>query len=177
MRKLSWKKVRNYMLWKLKVLGIFNHMSDVKYLKLMYRIYIGKKLNLDQPQTFNEKLQWLKLHDRKPEYTSMVDKYEAKKYVAERIGEEYIIPTLGVWDNFEEIDFDSLPNQFVLKTTHDSGGVVICRDKISFDKKKGERKAGEEPKTELLHARSRVAIQGCKTSYYSRAVHGGRIWL
>ena len=140
MRKLSWKKVRNYMLWKLKVLGIFNHMSDVKYLKLMYRIYIGNKLNLDQPQTFNEKLQWLKLHDRKPEYTSMVDKYEAKKYVAERIGEEYIIPTLGVWDNFEEIDFDSLPNQFVLKTTHDSGGVVICRDKISFDKKKAREK-------------------------------------
>ncbi|EPC05289.1 hypothetical protein HMPREF0994_06957 [Lachnospiraceae bacterium 3_1_57FAA_CT1] len=115
-------------------------LSDKMYLKLVFRAKMGMRLNLQNPQTFNEKLQWLKLHDRKPEYTSMVDKYEAKKYVAERIGEEYIIPTLGVWDNFEEIDFDSLPNQFVLKTTHDSGGVVICRDKISFDKKKAREK-------------------------------------
>ena len=85
-----------------------------------------KKLNLKTPQTFNEKLQWLKIYDRKPIYTTMVDKYEVKNYVADKIGDEYIIPTLGVWDSFDEIDFDSLPDQFVLKCTHDSGGLVIC---------------------------------------------------
>ena len=109
-------------------------MSDKAFLKLAFRMNTGKKLNLKNPQTFNEKLQWLKLYDRKPEYTRMVDKYEAKKYVAERIGEEYIIPTLGVWDQFEDIDFDALPDQFVLKCTHDSGGLVICRDKSKLDK-------------------------------------------
>lgn len=108
---------------------------DKLYLKILYRLMMGRKLNLNNPKTFNEKLQWLKLYDRKPEYTQMVDKYEAKKYVASIIGEEYIIPTLGVWDKFEDIDFDSLPNQFVLKTTHGGGGsgVVICKDKTKFN--------------------------------------------
>lgn len=108
-------------------------MSDKAYLKLRYNCIMGKKLNLDNPVTYNEKLQWLKLYDRKPEYTKMVDKYEAKKYVADIIGEEYIIPTLGVWDNVNDIDFDTLPNQFVLKCTHDSGGLVICKDKSKLD--------------------------------------------
>lgn len=108
-------------------------LSDKVYLKLAYRSVFGKKLNLENPVTFNEKLQWLKLYDRKPIYTTMVDKYEAKKYVAELLGEEYIIPTLGVWDDFDEINFDSLPNQFVLKCTHDSGGLVICKDKRTLD--------------------------------------------
>lgn len=108
---------------------------DRLYLKWLFRLKMGKKLNLDNPQTFSEKLQWLKLYNRKPEYTQMVDKYEAKKYVASIIGEEYIIPTLGVWDRFEDIDFDALPNQFVLKTTHGGGntGVVICKDKATFN--------------------------------------------
>lgn len=119
---------------------LFKWMDDERYLKFFYRIVMGKKLNLDNPQTFNEKLQWLKLHDRKNIYTTMVDKYEAKKYVAEHIGEEYIIPTLGVWDYFDDIDFDSLPNQFVLKCTHDSGGLVICRDKSRFDKNTARKK-------------------------------------
>ena len=92
-----------------------------------------KKLNLDNPITYNEKLQWLKLYDRNPQYTKMVDKYEVKNYVKEVIGEEYIIPTLGVWEKFEDIDFDKLPNQFVLKCTHDSGGLVICKDKSKLD--------------------------------------------
>ena len=113
--------------------GFFNRMSDKAYLKLRYNCIMGKKLNLDNPVTYNEKLQWLKLYDRKPEYTKMVDKYEAKKYVADIIGEEYIIPTLGVWDNVNDIDFDTLPNQFVLKCTHDSGGLVICKDKSELD--------------------------------------------
>lgn len=113
--------------------GMLFWIPDKAYLKLIYNVSMGKKLNLDTPQTFNEKLQWLKLYDRNPEYTKMVDKYEVKKYVAEKIGEEYIIPTLGVWDSFDDIDFDKLPEQFVLKCTHDSGGLVICRDKSKLD--------------------------------------------
>ena len=106
---------------------------DKGYVKIVYRIQVGKKLNLKNPQTFNEKIQWLKLYDKKPEYTLMVDKYEAKRYVEKLVGKEYIIPTLGIWNKFEEIDFDRLPKQFVLKTTHDSGGVIICKDKSQFD--------------------------------------------
>ena len=102
---------------------------DTIFLKCMYRIVTGKRLNLKKPRTFNEKLQWLKLHNRKSIYTMMVDKYEAKEFIANRVGKEYIIPTLGVWNKFEEIDFNSLPNQFILKCTHDSGGLVICKDK------------------------------------------------
>lgn len=109
--------------------------SDRKFLEALFPLRVGYKLNLDNPKTFNEKLQWLKLYDRKPKYTQMVDKVEAKKYVANIIGEEYIIPTLAVYDRVEDIDFDALPNQFVLKCTHDSGGVVICHDKSKFDKK------------------------------------------
>ncbi|MBQ8529368.1 MAG: glycosyl transferase [Clostridia bacterium] len=121
-----------------KWVGLFIHsrcsrlLPDKTYLKLA-AYASGLKINLDNPRTYNEKLQWLKLHNRKPEYTRMVDKYEAKRYVAEKIGEEYIIPTLGVWDKFEDIDFDSLPDSFVLKCTHDSGGLVICYDKAKLD--------------------------------------------
>lgn len=112
-----------------------NILPDRLYLQIMFRLEMGYKLDFDNPQTFSEKLQWLKLYNRKPEYTTMVDKAAVKEYVAKIIGEEYIIPTLGVWDRFEDIDFDSLPNQFVLKTTHGGGntGVVICKDKSSFD--------------------------------------------
>lgn len=101
---------------------------------------MGYPLDLDNPKTFNEKIQWLKLYDRRPEYTTMVDKYEVKKYVGSLIGEDYIIPTLGVWDRVEDIDFDSLPNQFVLKCTHDSGGISICRDKKTFDIEKAKER-------------------------------------
>ena len=115
-------------------------MSDERYLKLRFKDRMGYKLDLKNPKTFNEKLQWLKIHDRNPNYTKMVDKYEAKLYVASKIGEEYIIPTLGVWENFGDIDFELLPNQFVLKCTHDSGGLVICRDKNEFDKEAAKEK-------------------------------------
>lgn len=114
--------------------------SDALFLKLRYYITFGKKINLKAPVSFNEKLQWLKLYDRNPAYCGMVDKYEAKKIVAEKIGEEYIIPTLGVWTNFDDIDFQSLPDQFVLKCTHDSGGLVIVKDKNSFDKEAAKEK-------------------------------------
>lgn len=96
--------------------------------------------NLDNPKTYNEKLQWLKLNDIHPEYTHLVDKYESKEYVRKIVGDEYIIPTLGVWDAFDEIPFDKLPNQFVLKTTHDSGGVVVCPDKSKLNIKAARKK-------------------------------------
>ena len=112
------------------------HFPDALYLWLMYYFQTGKRLHLKHPKTFNEKLQCLKLHDRKPEYTTMVDKYAAKEYVAGVIGKEYIVPTLGAWDRPEDIAWDELPRQFVLKTTHGGGskGVVICRDKETLDK-------------------------------------------
>lgn len=109
-------------------------LSDSYYLKLQYRCYFGKKPNMVNPLTFNEKLLWMKLFNRRPEYTTMVDKYEVKKYVADIIGDQYVIPTIGVWDRPEDIDWDTLPNQFVLKCTHDSGGLVICKDKSKLDK-------------------------------------------
>ena len=106
---------------------------------------------VDDPKTFNEKLQWLKLYDRKSIYSTMVDKYAVKKYVADIIGEEYVIPTLGVWDKPEEIEWDKLPNQFVLKTTHGGGneGVVICRDKNSFDRQKAINLLNKDLNTDL----------------------------
>ena len=117
--------------------GLF---PDKTFLELLFPLMVGYKLDLKHPKTYNEKLQWLKLYNRRPEYIKMVDKVEAKKYVASIIGEEHIIPTLAVYDRAEDIDFDALPNQFVLKCTHDSGSVVICFDKRVFDRQGAERK-------------------------------------
>lgn len=108
-------------------------LSDKYAITIAFRNFLGYDIDWKNPRTFSEKLQWLKLHDRKPIYTKMVDKYESKKYVSDLIGNEYIIPTLGIWNSYDEIDFDSLPNQFVLKCTHDSGSIVICEDKSTFD--------------------------------------------
>lgn len=108
-------------------------MPDRLYLEWMYEIRMGEQLHLDDPQTFNEKLNWLKLYDRRNEYTQMADKYEVRQYIADKIGEEYLIPLLGVWNSVDEIDPASLPDQFVLKCTHDSASVVICKDKATFD--------------------------------------------
>ena len=134
--------------------GLLNWLPDKPCLYLQYWARLGKRLDLKNPKTFNEKLQWLKLYNRKPEYTRMVDKYEAKKMVANQIGEEYIIPTLGVWDQFDEIDFASLPNQFVLKCTHDSGGLVVVRDKSKLDIPAAKEKINRSLKTNYyLHGR------------------------
>ena len=124
--------------WKLFYLaatrGLFTRMPDDQYLKCMFRARMGRKLDLDNPQTFNEKLQWLKLYNRRPEYTKMVDKYLVRDYITKTIGEEYLIPLLGVWDDPDEIDFDALPDQFVLKCNHNSGtGMCICKDKSKLD--------------------------------------------
>lgn len=120
--------------------GLCKWMNDEKYIKRIFKLMMGYEIDFDATKTFNEKLQWLKLHDRNPEYITMVDKYAAKKWVADRIGEEYIIPTLGVWEHFDDIDFDTLPDQFVLKCTHDSGGLVICTDKSKLDVKAAKKK-------------------------------------
>lgn len=134
--------------------GTFDRMSDEKYLKMRFKHKFGYELNLDDPKTFNEKLQWLKLYNRKPEYTRMVDKYEAKLHAAEIIGEEHIIPTLGVWEKFDDIDFSALPDKFVLKCTHDSGGLVICKDKSKFDKNAARKKINKSLRTNYyLHGR------------------------
>lgn len=137
-------------------MGLTHCMSDEKYLKKKFKIELGYELNLENPQTFNEKLQWLKLHDRKPEYTVMADKYLARSYVLEKLKNEtyisggvtddeinyneYLIPLLGVWNSPDEIDFDKLPNQFVLKCNHDSGGLVVVRDKSKMDKSAVKKK-------------------------------------
>ena len=115
-------------------------MPDDLYLKYQYRANMGERLNLVTPVTFNEKLQWLKLHDRKKKYTKMVDKSSAKEIFAQMIGKDHIIKTYGVWDTFDEIDFESLPKRFVLKCTHDSGSIVICRDKDKLDIAKAKAK-------------------------------------
>lgn len=116
------------------------NISDKRYLSLFYLINFGKKPNLETPQSFNEKMNWLKLHDRRDVYTKMADKYAAKTYVAERIGSEYVVKNYGVYDRWEDIDFDSLPNKFVIKGTHDSGGAFICKDKNTFDFKEAEQR-------------------------------------
>lgn len=108
-------------------------LDDAEYLSRQFEYHFGHRPDFTNPQTLNEKLQWIKLYDRKPEYECLVDKYDVKEYVAQKIGEKYIIPTLGIYDYFEEIDFQKLPSQFVLKCTHDSGSVMICKDRDSFD--------------------------------------------
>ena len=126
--------LKNFLLKLLYKFGLW--LPDDIYLRILFYLQMGKTLHLKKPKTFSEKIQWLKLHNRKPEYTMMVDKFAVKEYVAGIIGEQYIIPTLGVWDKPEEIDWDNLPDRFVLKTTNGGGskGVVICKNKVTFDK-------------------------------------------
>ena len=108
-------------------------MSDIDYIKCLYFIRSGKKLNLDNPMTFNEKLSWLKIYNRKPEYALMADKYAVKEYVAGIIGKEYVVENYFVADYWSDIDFSKLPEEFVIKCTHDSGGAIVCRNKCTFD--------------------------------------------
>lgn len=117
------------------VLGfkIFRIVPDRLFLKILYKIRTGQKLYLDNPQSFNEKLQWLKLYDRKPKYTVMVDKYEVRKYIKKTIGAEYLIPLLGVYSSYDDIDFAALPNKFVLKPSHTSGNIIFCKDKSEIN--------------------------------------------
>ena len=131
------RRIMMYIRYSLEKKGLLDRLSDETYLKFTYWTILGKRLNLDNPRAFNEKLQWLKLNNRNSDYVKMVDKIEVKSFVAALIGEEHIIPTLGVWHRPEEIDFDMLPNQFVLKCNHNSGtGMYICKDKSTINKEK-----------------------------------------
>ena len=115
-------------------------LSDEAYLKFKFKHRVGYPLHLDDPKTYNEKLQWLKLNDIHPEYQDMVDKATAKDYVISIVGNKYVIPTLGIWDSVDDIEWEKLPNQFVVKATGDSGGVVVCKDKKTFDKRNAIKK-------------------------------------
>lgn len=119
--------------------GFTRWVPDKIHLKIMFRILIGKHLDLTSPCTFNEKLQWLKLYDRNPFYSNLVDKYLVKKWVASKVGEQYVIPTYAKWDTVDDLDISALPEKFVLKTNHDSGGVIVCRDRRSFDVEKAKK--------------------------------------
>ena len=125
---------------------ILRILPDKIYLQLVFFKHFRRFINFKNPQTFNEKIQWLKIHDRKPEYTMMVDKYLVKNFVAAKLGEEHIVPTIGAWNHPNEIDFDKLPNQFVLKWNHDSGSVVVCKDKKNFDLQSALKKLAEGDK-------------------------------
>lgn len=120
--------------------GKLKFIPDKLYLALLYKGYTGKRLDIERPKTYNEKLQWLKINDRNPNYSLMVDKYEVREYISMEIGEKYLIPIFGVYEKFEDINFEELPNEFVLKCTHDSGSVIICRDKNTFDVKRARKK-------------------------------------
>lgn len=128
-------------------LGLFNLLSDRTHVKLKYRFSMGHSLNLKNPQTYTEKLNWLKLYDHDPRYPGIVDKWAVMDFVKARIGEKYCVKKYGVWEHFEDIDFDALPNQFVLKCTHDSGGIAICRDKATFDREAAQKKLKASLKT------------------------------
>lgn len=119
--------------------GYMRWLPDELYLRIMYHASQLKKLHLENPVAYTEKIQWLKLYDRNPLYTTLVDKYKVREYVAEKIGSEYVIPLLGVWDTADEIQFDILPERFVLKCNHDSGTVVICKDKTKLDIEKTKK--------------------------------------
>ena len=130
---------------------------DKTYLRIKYYLRMGRRLNLNNPTAFTEKLQWLKLYGRRPIDTVLSDKYAVKEYIAKTIGEQYVIPLLGVWDRFEDIDFDALPNQFVLKCTHDSGGILVCKDKTQLDIEEIKKKFNRSLKTDYyVYSRERA---------------------
>jgi len=130
---------------------IYTFLPDKMYMKIRYKERTGKKLNLKNPVSFNEKLQWLKVYNRNPQYTQLVDKYGVRQYVAEAVGEQYLKPLLGVWDKYSEIDFNKLPEQFVLKCTHDCGSVVICTDRESFDYSAAKTKITKKQKVNYFY--------------------------
>lgn len=119
---------------------LLQFIPDILWIKVRFRVKLGYWPNLKNPRTCNEKLQWLKLHNRNPLYTQLVDKYEVRNYIKDKIGSDYLVPLLGKWDKFDDIDFDKLPNQFVLKCNHDSGGLIICKDKSSLNYKEAKKK-------------------------------------
>ena len=134
------------------ILAVASLIPDKRYVKFLFKYKLGYSINLTNPRTFNEKLNWLKLYNRNPLYTKMVDKFEVKKIVADRIGEQYVVKNIGKWESFNEIDFEKLPNRFVLKCTHDSSGAIVCRDKSNFDFAAAKRKVCNSMKLNYFYA-------------------------
>lgn len=135
-QRIFWKAIFD----KLNKRGLLHWIGDRAYLRTAYYLKFGKTLNLNNPKSFNEKLQWLKLNDHRPEYIKMVDKIAMKELLTTAVDSQYAIPTLGVWEKVDDIEWDKLPNQFVIKWNHDSGSIVICKDKNTFDRKNAEKK-------------------------------------
>lgn len=146
------RKFKSLIVWSLMNIKPLNKMfSDETYLKILYRLYFGFPLDLDNPKRFTEKIQWLKLYNKSAECTMMADKLSVKQYISNTLGKQYVIPLLGVYEHFDDIDFDKLPKQFVLKTTHDSGGPVICKDKSKFDIEEAKKKLSGRLKTNYFY--------------------------
>lgn len=132
---MDYKKIFRDREKRLKLIDKLSFLPDKPYLKLVFRIKTGRKLNLKNPTGFNEKQNWLKLYEKHPEYTQLVDKLAVREHITEKLGEEYLFPLLGSWDSFDSIDFSALPKRFVLKCNHDSGSVKVVEDKDKLDKK------------------------------------------
>lgn len=148
--------------------GLLNWMPDELYIKIQFKLAMGYWPDLKAPKTFNEKLQWLKLHDRNPLYTTLVDKYAVREYIAKTLGEEYLIPLVGgPWKNADEIDFDALPEQFVLKCNHDSGGVIVCKDKSKLDIEKVRAMLNKRLRTNYYFANREWPYKGVKPCIFA----------
>lgn len=132
---IDYKQVVTNRELRVKFSNFLRFIPDKPYLRFVYYLKTGKRLNLKHPVGFNEKLNWLKLNDQHPEYTKLVDKYEVREVIKEKLGDGYMFPLLGVWDSYDQIDFSKLPKQFVLKCTHDSGSVKIIKDKEGINHK------------------------------------------
>ena len=126
-------------------------LKDDTFVKLKYKEMMNRTLNLKEPKTFNEKIQWMKLYNKNPNYTKMVDKFEVKNYVSNIIGDKYIIPTIGIYNNFDDINFEELPEKFVLKCTHDSGSTIICKNKNKFNIDEANKKIIKSMKTNFYY--------------------------
>ena len=149
-------------------------LNDEVFLRILYRIHMRKQLNLSSPQTMNEKMQWLKLHDRQPIYQTMVDKLAAKEYYGKMLGTEYIVPTIGVWNRVEDIDFDSLPNKFVLKTNHSGGntGVIVCKDKSRLDIASAKRRLKKSLKSDIYKGFAEWPYKGINKRIFAEELLG-----
>ncbi len=163
------RKILEYILKRIQFL-----FPDKLYLEICYYLKMGRKLDLDNPQTMNEKLQWLKLYNRKPEFTSMVDKILVKDYIAEKIGSEYVVPLLGVWDSVDEIDFDSLPERFVLKANYsgDNKGVVICDEKSLLDIRDARRRLKKSLKLDIYKVYREWPYKNVKKRFFAEEYLG-----
>lgn len=148
--------------------SLFNNNEEL-HLKILYYLHMGKKLDLKNPKTLNEKMQWLKLYDRRPEYKYMVDKITAKDYATKMLGSEYVVPLLGVWDKPEDIDFDSLPDKFVLKTNHSGGntGVIVCKDKSKLNKQDVIKKLNKSLKSDISVSLREWVYEGMKKQVFA----------